>query len=163
MILSAIAAMAQNRCIGINNKLPWHIPEDLKFFKEKTLGKKIIMGRKTFESLGRPLPKRENVVISRRTDFNPQGVRVFGSLDAAITDVKARSESLEEVFIVGGAEIYRLALPMIHRLYLTLVHQDVAGDAFFPEVDLKKAFKIIEERKVEGNPSYTFVTAERIS
>lgn len=163
MILTAIAAMAQNRCIGVNNKLPWHIPEDLKFFKDKTLGKKIIMGRKTFESLGRPLPKRENIVISRRSDFHPEGVKVFNSLESALADVESRAEALEEVFIVGGAEIYSLSLSKIHRLYLTLVDQEVPGDAFFPEVDLKKDFKIIEERKVQGNPSYTFVTAERMS
>jgi len=161
MILSAIAAMAENRVIGKNNRLPWNIPEDLKYFKECTLGKKIIMGRKTFESMGRALPKRENIVLTRQADFKPEGVRVYSDLKSAIAYCQDSSKSEEEVFIIGGSEIYLQSLPLLNRIYLTLIHRNFEGDAKFPEVNLKSDFKVTSERRVSGDPDFTFLVAER--
>jgi dihydrofolate reductase len=164
MIVSAIAAMSENRVIGKNNKLPWNIPEDLAHFKKTTLGKIVIMGRKTFESMGRPLPKRENLVVSRQKDFQAAGAQVFSSLEAALAYAEKKSAPTDEVFIIGGAEIYKLALEKTQRFYLTIIHQKFDGDAYFPEIDFKK-FKIVDKRKssqVEPNPSsYTFFTMEK--
>lgn len=122
----AIAAMGQNRGIGLQGKLPWHLPEDLRFFREKTLGQVVVMGRKTYESVGRPLPKRENVVLSR-TVSTIAGVRVV----AALSEVDALAGD-REVWIAGGSEIYALALPYCAELWLTRVHQSPTADAFFP-------------------------------
>jgi dihydrofolate reductase len=122
----AIAAMSENRVIGQGNRIPWHLPEDFKWFKQLTTGHVLIMGRKTFESIGRPLPNRETMVLSRRGFAHP-GVRTVASLD----ELDPASES-REMFICGGAEIYALALPRCSELYLTLVHRTVEGDAFMP-------------------------------
>ena len=122
----AIAAMARNRVIGHRGTIPWHLPEDFKWVKQCTLGQSIVMGRKTFESMGRPLPKRENIVISRSTAAIP-GCVVLPSLEA-LEDHAAAGE----IWIFGGAEIYRQALPRVHALYLTVVDQEPEGDTFFP-------------------------------
>jgi dihydrofolate reductase len=114
-IISLIAAMAGNRTIGRDNALPWRLPEDLRHFKATTLGKPVIMGRKTWESLGRPLPGRRNVVVSRNPDYRPEGGELTGSLAEAI----AATADADEVFVIGGAELYRQALPSAQRLYLT--------------------------------------------
>ena len=161
MILCSIAAVAKNRTIGNQSKLPWHIPEDLKYFKERTLGKKIIMGRKTYDSIGRPLPSRTNIILSRSQQERAAGVFTFGSLSDALKYCRANSAEDEEVFIIGGAEIYALAMPQVQRLYLTLIDQDYDGDAFFPVVDWSNDFKIVEKRDVQGSPSYSFIRAER--
>jgi dihydrofolate reductase len=129
--VSLIAAMAENRVIGKDNQLPWHLPADLQHFKALTLGKPMIMGRKTWESLPGILPGRRHLVISRNPDYQAEGVELFGSLEAAITAAGA----VEEIMIVGGAQLYAQALPLANRLYLTQVHQAVAGDAWFPEID----------------------------
>lgn len=129
-MLSLIAAMASNRVIGRDNTLPWHLPEDLKHFKATTLGKPVIMGRKTWESLGRPLPGRRNLVISRNADYPAAGAEVFTSLSAAL----AACGDTPECFVIGGAELYRQALPLAQRLYLTEIDCTVAGDAHFPEL-----------------------------
>lgn len=134
-ILSLIVAMAENRCIGVNNQLPWHLPEDLKFFKRTTLGKPIIMGRKTFDSIGRPLPGRENIVITRDPDWQRDGVIVVSALEAAIdsaSNICAR-DNIDEAVIIGGAQIYQLALAYVNCMYLTRVRVVIEGDAFFPE------------------------------
>lgn len=136
--LALIAAVAENGCIGIGNKLPWYLPEDLRYFKRITSGKPVVMGRSTFESLGRPLPNRTNIVISRNERFRvPEGVRVAHSLEQAlaIADAVAAIDGSEEVMIIGGAQIYALALPLVQRMYLTEVGRTVAGDAFFPPWD----------------------------
>lgn len=128
MIVSLIAAMSTNRVIGRDGGLPWRLPEDLKHFKRLTVDHTVVMGRKTFDEIKRPLTNRRNVVITRRADFQPAGVHVVASLDEAL----ALAAGEDEVFVIGGGEIYRLALPRADRLYLTVVHAEVEGDTYFP-------------------------------
>lgn len=136
MRISIIAAAARNNVIGRSNQLPWHLPEDLRYFKQVTLGKPVIMGRKTFESIGRPLPGRLNLVVTRQRDWQAEGVLVAPSLEAAIQAAQtASSESVEELMIIGGAEIYGAAMPLASRIYLTRVDIEVEGDAVFPAID----------------------------
>lgn len=130
-MISIIAAVASNGVIGGNNAMPWHIGEDLKRFKAITSGHPVVMGRKTFESLGRALPNRRNVVITRDPGYQAPGAEVAGSLEAAL----ALFDPSEEVFIIGGGEIYRQALPLADRMYLTWVRADIDGDTTFPEFD----------------------------
>lgn len=131
MIVSLIYAQSQNGVIGIRNELPWRLPADLKHFKELTTGHTIIMGRRTYESIGRPLPHRRSIVISRNDAFRPDGVEVVGSLDAAL-----RSCANEyEVFVIGGAELFRAAEPIADRVYRTVVHEKIEGDVRLPELD----------------------------
>ncbi len=134
--LCLIAALAENRVIGRDNQLPWHLPADLKHFKALTLGKPIIMGRKTWDSLGRPLPGRLNLVVSRQPGLQLEGAEVFASLDAALerAEVWAREEDAEELMLIGGAQLYELGLTQAERLYLTRVGISPQGDAYFPEV-----------------------------
>ena len=127
--LSLIAAMDRNRLIGNGNDLPWHLPADLQHFKQTTMGKPIVMGRKTWESLGRPLPGRLNITISRNADYRADGTVVVNSLDAAI---EAAADA-EEIMIIGGANLYAQALTRVERLYLTRVEGEFEGDAWFPE------------------------------
>lgn len=132
----AIGAMALNRVIGRGNEIPWHLPEDFRWFKQTTMGHVLVMGRRTFESIGRPLPGRETIVLSR-TGFEHPGVRCVGSLDDLPVPTADRN-----VFICGGAEIYRQALPLCSDLYLTLVKREVEGDAYFPKFEDR--FDLIE-------------------
>lgn len=137
----AVAAMSENRVIGRGSRIPWHLPEDFKWFKQLTMGHLLVMGRKTFESIGRPLPGRETVVLSRSQFAHPD-VRVISELGQLDTAAAGR-----EVFICGGAEIYGLALPLCSDLYLTLVKQIVEGDVFFPPFEAMFRFeKVILER-----------------
>ncbi|MFY0640787.1 MAG: type 3 dihydrofolate reductase [Bermanella sp.] len=166
MKLALIAAYAQNRVVGIDNKLPWHLPEDLKYFKRCTSGKAIIMGRKTFDSIGRPLPNRTNIVISRNPEFNVNGVKVVSTLDEAIELAKAVNEinGIDEIMVIGGATIYELTLPLADRLYLTHVHANVEGDAYFPEVDFSSWHEVerADYSASETNPyDYSFVVYEK--
>ena len=166
MKLALIAAYAQNRVVGIDNKLPWHLPEDLKYFKRCTSGKAIIMGRKTFDSIGRPLPNRTNIVISRNPEFNVDGVKVVSTLDEAIELAKAVNEinGIDEIMVIGGATIYELTLPLADRLYLTHVHANVEGDAYFPEVDFSSWHEVerADYSASETNPyDYSFVVYEK--
>ena len=135
--LAMIVAMARNRAIGVENTLPWRISGDLQFFKRTTLGKPVVMGRKTFESIGRPLPGRQNIVITRNPDWRAEGVTAVSSLEAALEIAAgvAAEEGAQEVMVIGGAEIYRQALPLAERLYVTEVDAEVTGDAFFPVLD----------------------------
>lgn len=135
--LCLIAALAQNRVIGSNNQLPWHLPADLKHFKALTLGKPIIMGRKTWDSLGRPLPGRLNLVVSRQADLQLTGAEVFSSLAAAIAraDEWAAAEGVDELMLIGGAQLYEQALALAERMYLTRVGLTPEGDAWFPEFE----------------------------
>lgn len=126
-----IAAMASNRALGINNSLLWHISEDLAYFKRITSGAVVVMGRRTFESLGRPLPKRENVVVSGNDAYRADGVVVCPSLEEAL----ARYAGRDEIFIIGGGQIYRQAMPFADRIYLTEVMHEYKADTFFPELD----------------------------
>lgn len=137
MRTAMIVAMSRNRVIGRNNSLPWYLPEDLRYFKRVTLGKPIIMGRKTYESIGRPLPGRMNVVITRDPEWRADGVTVVATLEEARQRAGAQAEidGQEEIMVIGGGEIYAMALPDTDRIYLTQVHADIDGDAFFPAVD----------------------------
>ena len=134
--LALIAARARNGVIGLDNRMPWYLPEDLAYFKRVTLGKPVVMGRKTFESIGRPLPGRLNIVVTRNPGWQAAGVQVAHSLDAAL--VLAAAAVPEEIMLIGGAELYRQALPQADVLYLTEIDAEFAGDAFFPEVDLAR-------------------------
>jgi dihydrofolate reductase len=158
MKLSLIVAVAENGVIGHNNQLIWHLPNDLKQFKRLTTGHCIIMGRKTFESIGKPLPNRTSIIISRNSDFQIEGCITVDSLENAISAAKKIEQ--EEAFIIGGAEIYRLALPIIDKIYLTEVHHAYEGDTFFPEIDKtiwqethREDFEIDEKHSVK----YSFV------
>tara|TARA_B100001250_G_scaffold393390_1_gene396132 strand:- start:1386 stop:1889 length:504 start_codon:yes stop_codon:yes gene_type:complete len=164
--LALIVAVAQNRVIGRDNKLPWYLPNDLKYFKQTTLGKPVIMGRKTYESIGKPLPGRTNIVITRQAGYQPEGVKVVGTVEDAIKVAESVCliDGQDEAMVMGGAEIYGLTLPHCERLYLTEVHADVEGDAWFPEYE-KSEWKEVtrEDFKAEGpNPfDYSFVVYER--
>lgn len=166
MKLALIWAMSRNRVIGRNNALPWHLSEDLRYFKRVTMGKPIIMGRKTWESIGRPLPGRTNIVITRDQNFQAAGVRVVHSLDDALRLAEHISviEGAEEAVVIGGAEIYALALPKAERLYLTQVHADVEGDAWFPEFDQSLWQELAREDFAAEEPNpypYSFIVLER--
>lgn len=166
MKLALIAAYAQNRVVGIDNKLPWHLPEDLKYFKRCTSGKAIIMGRKTYESIGRPLPNRTNIVITRNPAFKADGVKIVTSLNDAIELAAAVNEvnGVDEIMVIGGAAIYELTLPMADRLYLTHVHAQVEGDAYFPEVDFSNWREVerADYASSETNPyDYSFVVYDK--
>ena len=194
VIFSHIAAAAENQVIGLKGKLPWHIPEDLKFFHNITKGKALIMGRKTFESLGKPLPHRLNVVVTRKKDFQPKintsrepwgyvyspaappktdildiikeamSLVICSSIESAL-DFCCRKEVLEkhgpEVFITGGGEIYRETLPFVHRIYLTRIHKNFEGDAFYPEIP-EELFQEIYRKDIKEAPiPYSFLTYEK--
>ena len=129
--VTIVVAVAANGVMGADNQLPWRLPADLKRFKELTLGRPIIMGRKTYESIGRPLPGRENIVVSRTAGLRIEGCIVVSSVDAAF----AAAAGAEEIAVIGGAEIYRLVWPRVDTIHLTRVHAEIAGDTFFPEID----------------------------
>jgi len=137
MELSLICAMAENRVIGRNNKLPWHLSEDLKYFKRTTMGNCIIMGRKTYQSIGRALPGRTNIVVSRDKQFQAEAIKVANSIPAAlkIAESVASKDGCTEAFVIGGAALYAAALPVAHRIHLTRVHAEVDGDTYFPEFE----------------------------
>lgn len=130
-MLSLIVAMSLNHVIGHANRLPWHLPADLRFFKRMTLGKPIVMGRRTFESIGRPLPDRINIVVTRRQDYRAEGCQVVHSLPEAL----AIAEPAAEIMLIGGASLYALALERAERIYLTLVAVELEGDTWFPALD----------------------------
>lgn len=155
-VVALIVAVAKNGVIGINNTLPWRLPEDLKRFKALTTGHAIIMGRKTFESLGRPLPNRRNIVISRNPDCRFDGAEVFASLAAAI----AACAGAARVFVIGGGEIYAQALGLADELHLTEVDLAPEGDAFFPPVDAARWAEVAREAQVDAasGVQYAFVT-----
>ena len=161
MILTAIAAMASNRVIGKNGGLPWHIPEDMNFFKEKTKGHIMIMGRKTFESLPHPLPNRLHVVITRKPDFAPPGAHVFHSIDEAVQFCATQTQKWgDEVFIIGGGDVYAQMMPITDRIYLTEIKRAYEGDARFPEFDKNEFVEVERMPKYEPEP-YDFVLYER--
>ncbi|ATP40093.1 dihydrofolate reductase [Solibacillus sp. R5-41] len=130
-MISLIVAHDKNYVIGYENSMPWHLPGDLQYFKEMTMGKPIIMGRKTFESIGRPLPGRRNIVITRNADYEAQGVEVVGSLDEALLLVK----DVEEIMIIGGAQIFEQAMTIADKLYITVIHHEFNGDTYFPKYE----------------------------
>ena len=168
MRTSLIWAMAENRVIGRNNKLPWHLPNDLKYFKHLTTGKPVIMGRKTYDSIGKPLPNRANIVITRDSKLAIAGVKVVNTIDEAIAMAEAECliSGAQEVIVMGGAEIYRQCLPMADRLYITFVHAVVEGDAYFPEFDLSEFAEIARNDFAADGPNpyaYSTTVFDRIT
>jgi len=160
MILSLIAALGKNRVIGDHNTLPWHLPADLKRFKELTAGHTVIMGRKTYESIGRPLPKRRNIIITRQADLKIPGCEIADSLENAIKLVADE----KEVFIIGGAQIFERSLPLATKIYFTRVHADVPGDTFFSGLNPNQWQKVSEEKHLKDEKNiydYTFEMWER--
>lgn len=162
MIISIIAAMDRNHLIGNNNQLPWHLPADFAHFKSVTMGKPVIMGRKTYESIGRPLPGRKNIVLSRNTDTRFEGVESVTSLEQALALVP----DAEEVMVIGGSAVYEMILPEVDRLYITYVDAEFEGDAWFPEFDLGK-WREVDSVTLPADEknlySCRFVTLDRIS
>lgn len=157
-MFSLIAAVADNNCIGNKNKIPWNIPEDFQYFKKMTLGKTCLMGLATFQSimdyLGKPLPGRKTVVLTRNPNFiPPEGVRVYSDLDKAFEDLKN-----EDVFVCGGASIYQQTINRVDTLYITHVHQTPEGDTFFPEIDAR----VWKKTKEDNYDGYDFATYSRV-
>jgi len=158
--ISLVAALARNRAIGIRGRLPWRLPEDLRRFKSLTLGHPVIMGRKTYEAVGKPLPGRDNIIITRALDYDAHGCRVVHTLAAAL----GAAAGADELFVIGGAEIYAASLPLAQRLYLTEIDADFEGDTFFPEFD-RSAWRVVsrQARSADGpgGVRYDFVLYER--
>ncbi len=161
-LISLIAAMAENGTIGRDNSLPWRLPDDLKRFKALTMGKHLLMGRRTYESIGRPLPGRTCLVLTRDRDWDAEGAVVVHSLGQALSYAR----DAEELLAIGGAEIYRLLMPFARRIYLTLVHAEIPGDTFFPDFDPTQ-WADVECRSYPADERntypFTFVTLERKS
>ena len=159
MTLSILVAVSSNGAIGKDNRLPWKISADLKRFKKLTMGHPIIMGRKTWDSIGRPLPGRANIVITRDRKLSAEGAIVVHSLEEALA-AAARSDGSDEVFVIGGEQIYQMALSRADRVYLTRVHIPIEGDAFFPELD-GEIYSETAREKGEGEPRHTFHIYEK--
>lgn len=163
-VVSAIAAIGKGRVLGKENKLLWHIPEDLKRFRDITRGHPVIMGRKTFESIlgytGKPLPERTNIVVTRDVAWQHEGVVAVQSIEAAVE--RAKGADAKEVFIIGGAQIYEAALPYTDRLYLTLIDAEAEGDSFFPAYETEFTKKTLEEKRESNGLNYTWVDLERV-
>lgn len=158
-MLSLIAALSRNHAVGIDNRLPWHLPADLKYFKATTSGHPIIMGRKTYDSIGRPLPGRHNIVVTRNAGWQADGVTVVHSIEEAL----AAAGDAAEVFLIGGATLYAEALPRAERLYLTEIEAEFEGDAFFPDWPRAEFREIGRERHQTDTFSYSFAVYERLS
>ena len=165
MTLSFIVAVSDNNAIGRNNQLPWHLPEDLKFFKRTTLGKPVVMGRKSYESLGKPLPGRLNVVLSRQNNMElPEGVLLFNNIEDAVAAM-AKTDN-EEVFIIGGGKVFEQSMQLVDRMYITRVHGTIPdADVFFPNIDhthWKLVWEEHHEKDEKHQYAYTFQRYERI-
>lgn len=161
MCLSLLVAMARNRVIGKNNTLPWHLPADLKHFKALTMGHPIIMGRKTYESIGRVLPGRTNVIVTRQKAYQVLGAITVNSIDDALKVCQEGVEGNDEVFLIGGAELYRQTLGRCNRIYATEIQRDFDGDAFFPRIDMEEWQEISREKHFSEEADafdYHFVT-----
>ena len=157
--ISIIVALSETtRAIGKDNDLLWKIPEDLKRFKSLTMGHPIIMGRKTFESIGRPLPGRTNIIVTRNKGYVVPGATIVSSIEEAIA--YAKNIDIQELFVIGGQEIYTLALPYTDRLYLTLIQSDLQGDVFFPDYS-EFTKQILTEKHLTNTPPYTFAVLEK--
>lgn len=162
--ITIVVAMAENRCIGRDGDLPWHISTDLKRFKAVTLGHPVVMGRKTYESIGRALPGRPNIVLTRDLAFAADGIDVAHTLEDALA--MATDHGSGEIMVIGGAEIFTLALPMTDRLDICQVHADVPGDTFFDEIDLsewRETSRQDHAPEKPGGPAFSFVVFERLN
>ena len=155
MIISLIAAMSENRVIGVRNTIPWSIPSDLKRFSEITMGHPVIFGRKTFESIGRPLPNRKNIILTKQLHYQAEGASVVHSFEDALALCKAE----DEVFICGGGPLYRTTISLADRIYLTVVHRVYEGDTFFPEIPA--TFTEISREEVKEEIPYAIIRYER--
>ena len=161
MRISAIVAMDENRVIGRNNQLPWRLPADLQHFKSITMGKPIVMGRKTYDSIGRPLPGRQNIVLTRDPTLQIPGCTIVTSIPAVLELASAN----EEIFIIGGAHLFEAFLPMTERIHLTLVHAQCEGDAYFPKLKIEEWKEVgREDHGADGGNeyAYSFVVLERV-
>lgn len=157
--LSIIVATANRRVIGLNNTLPWHLPEDLQRFKALTMRHHIIMGRKTYESLGRLLPGRTTVIVTRNADYQAAGAKVFNSLETALQNCAEDTEP----FLIGGAELYAAGLSFATKIYLTEIHADVVGDAYFPPLDCNQWHEVSRERHTSAlGLDYSYVLLQRM-
>lgn len=164
MKLSMIAAMANNRVIGKDNKMPWHLPADLQWFKKTTMNSPILMGRKTYDSIGRPLPGRHNIIISRNNELLIDGCSVVNDLEEAI-QVASEDKHHDEIFITGGAHLYDAFLERADRLYLTLIDTDIEGDTFFPDYtrfNWKEAERLDNAADDKNPYPYSFITLDRV-
>ncbi len=155
MILSIIAAMAENRVIGRNNRMPWDLPQDRRRFHAITRGHPVIMGRKTFESIGRPLSQRTNIVLTRRSDFRAEGCVIVPDIPSAL----AACSNADEAFVLGGEEVFRETMALVDRIYLTIIHRPFDGDAFFPEIP--PAFARVLRTESDEGMSHSLVLYER--
>ena len=165
--VALILARADNGVIGRAGGLPWHLPGDLKYFKRITMGKPVVMGRKTYQSIGKPLPGRPNLVVTRDPDFRPEGVEVFAEVAAALDRAQdlAEKTAAEEVMVIGGGQIYALTLALARRIYLTEVHAAPEGDTTFPDLDPAEWREVRRDPPVsggEGQPEFSIVVLERI-
>ncbi|WJE54767.1 dihydrofolate reductase [Bacillus cereus] len=153
MIISFMVAMDENKVIGKDNKLPWHLPSELQYVKKTTMGHPLIMGRKNYEAIGRPLPGRRNIIVTRNMNYHVEGCEIAQSVE----EVFELCKNEEEIFIFGGAQIYELFLPYVNKLYITKIHHSFEGDTFFPEMNMKEWKEVFVEKGVtdEKNP-YTY-------
>jgi len=161
MKISLIVAMASNRTIGLNNKMPWHLSADLKKFKQITMGSPIVMGRKTFESIGKPLPGRSNIIISRNLSYQQLDCLVFDNIDKAITACR----EYDEIFVIGGATLYETMLPRANTLYITQINTEFAGDTFFPAININEWKEVAREDITHDTSvdfSYSFLKLEKL-
>lgn len=157
MIVSAIFSVSENNVIGKGNELPWRMPADLKYFKKTTMGSPVIMGRKSYESIGRPLPGRHNIVLTRDPDYAAEGISVVHTLEEALE--RAAEDEAKEVFIIGGAQIYEMAFDRCDRIYMTVIHTEAEGDVFLPEIDFAEWDLLSEESHASDGKNihdYTF-------
>lgn len=156
-MISLIVAHDKNRVIGYENDMPWHLPGDLKYFKEMTMGKPVIMGRKTFESIGRPLPGRRNIVITRNAAYEAEGIELAPSLEAALALVR----DVEEIMVIGGEQIFTQALPLADKLYITLIDHEFVGDTYFPDYPGWKLTKRGEPNETAEGYTFTYCIFEK--
>lgn len=167
MKIAMIAAMAKDRVIGADNGMPWHLPADLKHFKQVTMGKPVIMGRKTYESIGRALPGRTNIVVSSQSGYSLDDAIVVSSPEEALNVATTSPDAGDEVMVIGGGKIYNTFLPSAHTLYLTFIDLDVEGDTRFPDYEAAASWKEVQRQENEPderNPhAYSFATLKRIS
>ena len=159
MILSFIVAASENNVIGKNNKLPWHLPTDMKYFKNVTWGMPVIMGRKSFEALGEPLKGRTNIVVTRKKNWKADGVQTAQSIDQAI--IFASQSDAKEIFIIGGGEIFQAALPTADKIYLTRVHENFEGDAFFPELNYHE-WELVNNRDCDADEKNAYALSFQV-
>jgi dihydrofolate reductase len=160
-LISMVVAATENDVIGRDNGMPWHLPDDLKYFKARTMGKPMLMGRKTFESIGKPLPGRASVVLTRDPAWHAPGVVIVRSLDEALR----WAQDMPELCVIGGAEVFRLAMPLARRLFLTRIHTSIDGDTFFPKLDAQRWCEVERtEHPADARHAYamSFLTLDRV-